>query len=74
MLLNLGDEDEDETQEEDKVKDVGIISPAVYGSRAMHYGGGNDLIANQFQLYTVQQKHNQIVLIQVFIYIVLPCI
>ena len=68
--LNSGDEDEDENQEEEKVKDTGNVSPAIYGSRAMTYGGGNDLIADQFYLYTVQQKHNQIVLIQVFIDII----
>ena len=73
-LFNLGDEDEDETQEEDKAKDNGTISPAIYGSRAITFGGGNELIADQFNLYTVQQKHNQIVLIQVFCYILLRCL
>ena len=66
--VTLGDEDEDETQEEDKVKDAGNNSPAIYGSRAISYGGGNELIDDQFNLYTVQQKHNQIVLIQDSIY------
>jgi hypothetical protein len=73
-LFNLGDEDEDETQEEDKAKDNGTISPAIYGSRAITFGGGNELIADQFNLYTVQQKHNQIVLIQVFCCILLRCL
>ena len=68
LLFNSGDEDEDEAPEEEKVKDDRIISPAIYGSRAANYGGGHDLIADQFNLYTLQQKHNQIVLIQVFIY------
>ncbi|CAB3997164.1 cilia- and flagella-associated 43-like [Paramuricea clavata] len=66
--VTLGDEDEDEAPEDEKVKDDRIISPAIYGSRAASYGGGNDLIADQFNLYTLQQKHNQIVLIQDGIY------
>lgn len=60
-----GDDDDDEAPEEEKVKDTGSTCPAIYGSRAMSYGGGNDLIEDQFSLYTAQQKHNQIVLIQV---------
>ena len=40
-------------------------NPATSGSRGTAYGGGNELFQSQFQLHTVQQKLNQIVLLQV---------
>lgn len=40
-------------------------NPATSGSRGAAYGGGNELLQSQFQLHTVQQKLNQIVLLQV---------
>ena len=61
----LGDDDEEEGNEEKKKRDIGEKSPAILGSRATSFGGGNELMADQFTLYTVQQKHNQILLIQV---------
>lgn len=40
-------------------------NPATTGSRGAAYGGGQELFQSQFQLHTVQQKLNQIVLLQV---------
>lgn len=39
-------------------------NPATTGSRGAAYGGGQELFQSQFQLHTVQQKLNQIVLLQ----------
>ena len=40
-------------------------NPATTGSRGSAYGGAQELFQSQFQLHTVQQKLNQIVLLQV---------
>ena len=55
------DEDAFAEDEEEKTGD----NPATSGSRGTTYGGGNELFQSQFQLHTVQQKLNQIVLLQV---------
>jgi len=55
------DEDALAEDEEEKTGD----NPATSGSRGPAYGGGNELFQSQFQLHTVQQKLNQIVLLQV---------
>ena len=56
-------EDEDALAEDDGEKSG--ENPATSGSRGAAYGGGNELFQSQFQLHTVQQKLNQIVLLQV---------
>ena len=58
-----------EFEDEDAIADDGGEksgdNPATSGSRGAAYGGGNELLQSQFQLHTVQQKLNQIVLLQV---------
>lgn len=56
-------EDEDALAEDEGEKTGD--NPATSGSRGTAYGGGNELFQSQFQLHTVQQKLNQIVLLQV---------
>lgn len=56
-------EDEDALAEDEGEKSGD--NPATSGSRGTAYGGGNELFQSQFQLHTVQQKLNQIVLLQV---------
>ena len=56
-------EDEDALAEDDGEKSG--ENPSTSGSRGAAYGGGNELLQSQFQLHTVQQKLNQIVLLQV---------
>ena len=56
-------EDEDALADDDG--ETSGDNPATSGSRGSAYGGGNDLFQSQFQLHTVQQKLNQIVLLQV---------
>ncbi|XP_015758446.1 PREDICTED: cilia- and flagella-associated protein 43-like [Acropora digitifera] len=57
-----------EFEDEDAIADDGGEksgdNPATSGSRGAAYGGGNELLQSQFQLHTVQQKLNQIVLLQ----------
>ena len=56
-------EDEDALADDDG--ETSGDNPATSGSRGSAYGGGNELFQSQFQLHTVQQKLNQIVLLQV---------
>ncbi len=56
-------EDEDALAEDEGEKSGD--NPATSGSRGTAFGGGNELFQSQFQLHTVQQKLNQIVLLQV---------
>ena len=56
-------EDED-VFAEDEGERAGDI-PASSGSHGAAFGGGNELFYSQFQLHTVQQKLNQIVLLKV---------
>jgi len=56
-------EDEDALAEDEGEKTGD--NPATSGSRGTAYGGENELFQSQFQLHTVQQKLNQIVLLQV---------
>ncbi|KAM7447734.1 Cilia- and flagella-associated protein 43 [Porites harrisoni] len=59
-------EDEDALADDDG--ETSGDNPATSGSRGSAYGGGNELFQSQFQLHTVQQKLNQIVLLQDAIY------
>ena len=65
----LKSDDRQEFEDEDILaEDEGERSgdnPATTGSRGAAYGGGQELFQSQFQLHTVQQKLNQIVLLQV---------
>ena len=56
-------EDEDNLADDDGHKSGD--NPSTIGSRGAAYDGGNELFHSQFQLHTVQQKLNQIVLLQV---------
>ena len=58
-------EDEDALADDDG--ETSGDNPATSGCRGSAYGGGNELFQSQFQLHTVQQKLNQIVLLQVSI-------
>ncbi|XP_068708688.1 cilia- and flagella-associated protein 43-like [Montipora foliosa] len=55
-------EDEDNLADDDGHKSGD--NPSTIGSRGAAYDGGNELFQSQFQLHTVQQKLNQIVLLQ----------
>lgn len=62
----VDNEDEDVLTEDSR--ETSGDNPATYGSRGATYGGGNELFQSQFQLHTVQQKLNQIILLRDAIY------
>ncbi|PFX29198.1 cilia- and flagella-associated protein 43-like [Stylophora pistillata] len=63
-LVDDGHEFEDEDVLAEDQGDRSGDNPATTGSRGAAYGGGQELFQSQFQLHTVQQKLNQIVLLQ----------
>ena len=54
--------DDDELPEDDRNRKE---SPSISGSLSHAFGGDNVLLRSQFQLHTVQEKRQQIILLQV---------
>ena len=61
-------EEEEEGEGDTRAQEEGEDAAALFGSHGPKYGGGCDLLYNQFELHSPVAKKHQIVLLQVYTY------